>query len=93
MTLFVPTVYVLPSEIGFRLEWHVFVATFSGRCEEDIHYTLIRRRYGQRMPWTITRAATCGVAKRNIQSLAHECDWSETPAAVRDMVLQDLGLA
>ena len=93
MTLFVPTVYVLPQQQGYTdQEWHAFVDAITEIDERTLHLIVGRRHRGQRMPWTIQRLTTCGVARDNIRSLARECDWSEAPPAVRDMVMQELGL-
>lgn len=118
MTLFVPTVIVLPvaaADIDERDEhlgllrtlgpvaprqeytdrvWHAFVdVTERWRADRTLYLIVGRRRYGQRMPWTVQRQTTCTVARANIERLGCECCWRETPPAVRRLVLRDLGLA
>lgn len=48
-------------------------------------------RYG--MPWRLSRVETCSVAADSVRQTGRECCWRETPAAVRHLVMQYLGLA
>lgn len=118
MTLFVPSIYALPTGHGASAslesrdehrgllsmlavaprqeytdrEWHVFVDVVDVVAERTLHIIIGRRRYGQRLPWTIQRQTTCAVARDGIQQLGREYCWGDVPAAVRHLVMQDLGL-
>ena len=94
MRLFVPRAYALSTPAGARREWHVLIEiTDEDGHASTIHLAVCRRRYGNRMPWTIERYAGCGVAADNVRALGIEHSWRETPPAVRSLVLRDLGLA
>lgn len=92
VTLYVPSLYAVRTRTGVRWEWHALVDVIDEHAEGLRHLVIWRRRYGNRMPWLVCRAATCPTAADNIRRVGKEFCWRDTPVAVRHLVLQDLGL-